>query len=128
MAKLSDLIKIKDQMPTITIQGVKIPIHFGFDALDYVAEAYGTSYTIFEHDFNKLMKQKTVQLNHNALKLINALVYGMVRSGGTETTPQELSQAIGINDIPGIYDAVTEVFLSENFQNSDAEKIKSDPK
>ncbi|GEK06154.1 hypothetical protein [Schleiferilactobacillus harbinensis] len=128
MAKLSDLIKIDKVMPTITIQGAKIPIHFGFDTLDYVADAYGSSYTIFEHDFNKLMKQKTVQLNHNAIKLINALVYGMVRSGGTETTPEELSRAIGINDIPDIYDAVTKVFLSENFQNSDAEKIKSDPK
>lgn len=128
MAKLSDLIDVSVNQATIKIQGVDIPIHLGFDAFEYIAEAYGSSYTIFEKQMNIMLKQKVIQLNKSTLKLVWALIYGMIRAGGTETTVEELKAAVPFGDLQGIFDKAITIFTQQNFQATDQEKIVQDPK
>ena len=124
MAKLSDLINTKIDNKTITIQGVKIPVNFNMMTLEYVAEAYGKSFSQFEKDLNILMKRKTVQMGTKELKLINSLIYGVVRSGGTETTPEELAGSIGFNEIQSVWSDAMAVFNDSYFQPEDISKLK----
>lgn len=124
MAKLSDLISTKGKKRTITIQGVKIPVNFNMMTLEYVAEAYGKSFSQFEKDLNILMKRKTVQMGTKELKLINSLIYGVVRSGGTETTPEELAGSIDFNEIQSVWSDAMAVFNDSYFQPEDISKLK----
>lgn len=124
MAKLSDLISTKGKKRTITIQGVKIPVNFNMMTLEYVAEAYGKSFSQFEKDLNILMKRKTVQMGTKELKLINSLIYGVVRSGGTETTLEELAGSIGFNEIQSVWSDAMAVFNDSYFQPEDISKLK----
>lgn len=124
MAKLSDLISTKGKQRTVTIQGVEIPVAFNMMTLEYVAESYGKSFSQYEKDLNSLMKRKTVQMGVKELRVINSLIYGIVRSGGTETTPEELSSAIGFNEIQSVWSDALDVFNDGYFQPNDLEKLK----
>lgn len=126
-AKLKDLINVNINRDTITIQGVEIPVIFTMEAFPYVEEAYGASYVQYEMDLNGLLVAGNVSLGQKELKIINALIYGMVRAGGTETTPQELSAAIPLADKPGIFQAVFNVFQNQIAQSSDMKKIQQVP-
>ncbi|EGO5096819.1 hypothetical protein [Enterococcus faecalis] len=128
MAKLRDLVNVNVNVEHIEIQGEKIPIMFSMSALDYIQEAYGKPYPIFERDLNNMMKQKQVTLRGNELKLIRSLMYGMVRAGGTECTIKELEGAIAINEIVSAYETVMDVFMNGNFQQKDLETVKKQPK
>ncbi|WP_261809553.1 hypothetical protein [Levilactobacillus humaensis] len=123
MAKLKDLLPKVSKQETITIQGVEIPIAFTMKSMDYVQEAYGKSFAGFQSDFDKMLKKKTQTLDTAGLKLVNALIYAMVRSGGTETTPDELMNAIGFDDLKPIYEKAMNVFSASAFQPEDAEKL-----
>lgn len=90
MAKLRDLVNVDVNVDYIDIQGEKIPIMFSMSALDFIQEAYGKPYPVFERDLNNMLKQGKVLLTGNELKLIRSLMYGMVRAGGTECTIKEL--------------------------------------
>ncbi|EGO8854254.1 MULTISPECIES: hypothetical protein [Enterococcus] len=128
MAKLRDLVNVNVNVEHIEIQGEKIPIMFSMSALDYIQEAYGKPYPVFERDLNNMMKQKQVTLRGNELKLIRSLMYGMVRAGGTECTIKELEGAIAINEIVSAYETVMDVFMNGNFQQKDLETVKKQPK
>ncbi|WPH51261.1 hypothetical protein SHT69_08070 [Enterococcus faecalis] len=128
MAKLRDLVNVNVNVEHIAIQGEKIPIMFSMSALDYIQEAYGKPYPVFERDLNNMMKQKQVTLRGNELKLIRSLMYGMVRAGGTECTIKELEGAIAINEIVSAYETVMDVFMNGNFQQKDLETVKKQPK
>ncbi|MFG5713838.1 hypothetical protein ACFJXE_07815 [Enterococcus faecalis] len=128
MAKLRDLVNVNINVDYLEIQGEKIPIMFSMSALDYIQEAYGKPYPIFEKDLNQMLQKNQVTLRGNELKIIRSLMYGMVRAGGTECTIKELEGAIAINEIVSAYETVMDVFVNGNFQQKDLETVKKQPK
>lgn len=126
MAKLSDLINIEGHQKTVDIQGIEIPVAFTMETMAYIAEAYGSTYKIFERDLNKMMKKKNLEPGEMEVKVMSSLLYGMVRSAGTETTPQELLVAIPFSQIGSVYAKAMEVFTDSQFEEQDLKKLKDD--
>jgi len=128
MTKLSDLVNININRDTIRIQGVDIPVIFTFKSFPYVEEAYGKPYHVFEKDVNNMLGKGKLQLGKNEVKLMNALIYAMVKAGGTDCTPYELENSIPLSDLPGIFQVALDLFNNQNFQKSDMQKIKTEKK
>ncbi len=128
MARLSDLVNVNINRDTIRIQGVDIPVIFTFESFPYVEEAYGKPYHIFEKDINRMLKKGAVTLGKNETRLMRALIYAMVKSGGTECTPHEIKNAIPLSDLPGIFEKTMGIFNNQNFQHSDMNKLKTEKK
>jgi hypothetical protein len=128
MAKLSDLVNININRDTIKVQGVDIPVIFTFESFPYVEEAYGKPYHVFEKDVNRMMQKGKVTLGKNETKLMNALIYAMIKSAGTDCTPHEIKTAIPLTDLPGVFQVAINIFNNQNFQTSDMSKIKSEKK
>mgnify|MGYP000864583247 CR=1 FL=1 len=128
MAKLSDLVNVNINRDTIKIQNVDIPVIFTMKSFPYVEEAYGKPYHIFERDLNRMLQNGKVILGKNEIRLMSALIYAMVRSGGTECTPKELEGAIPLSDLPGIFQTVLSIFNNQMFQKEDMDKIKTEKK
>ncbi|OAK72689.1 hypothetical protein [Lederbergia galactosidilytica] len=128
MAKLKDLVNVNINRNTIKIQGVEIPVIFTFESFPYLEQAYGKPYHVFEKDLNAMMKKGRVTLGKNEFKLMKALIYAMVRSGGTDCTVHELEGAISIDDLPGVFQVVLGIFQNQIFQAEDAKKIKTEKK
>lgn len=128
MAKLSDLVNVNINRDVIQIQGVDIPVIFTMKSFPYVEEAYGKPYHIFERDLNRMLQNGKVILGKNEIRLMSALIYAMVRSGGTECTPKELEGAIPLSDLPGIFQTVLSIFNNQMFQKEDMDKIKTEKK
>ncbi len=128
MAKLRDLVNVDINRNTIMIQGVKIPVIFTFESFPYLEQAYGKSYHVFEKDLNAMMQKGRVTLGKNEFKLMKALIYAMVRSGGTDCTVHELEGAIAIDDLPGVFQVALGIFNNQKFQSSDAKKVKQEKK
>lgn len=128
MAKLSNLVNVNINRNAIKIQGVDIPVVFTFKSFPYVEEAYGKSYEAFEKDVNNMLKNGQFTLGKREIKLMNALIYAMVRSGGTDCTPYELEYSIPLSDLPGIFQKAFDLFQDQNFQKSDMDKLKQEKK
>lgn len=128
MAKLRDLVNVDINRNTIQIQGVDIPVIFTFESYPYVEQAYGKPFHIFEKDLNRMLMRKNVIPGKNEFRLMKALIYAMVRSGGTDCTVHELEGAIPPNDLPGVFQVALGIFNKQTFQASDAKKIKSGKK
>lgn len=128
MAKLRDLVNVNINRNSIKIQGADIPVIFTFKSFPYLEEAYGKPYHVFEKDLNRMMKKGKVQLGKNEIRLMNALIYAMIRSGGTEATVHEVENSIPLSDLPAIFDTVLNIFNNQIFQQSDAEKVKAEKK
>lgn len=128
MAKLSDLVNVNINRDTIAVQGVEIPVVFTMKSFPHVEEAYGKAYNIFEKDINRMLQKGKVTLGKNETKLMSALIYAMVRSGGTDCTPYELENAIPLRDLPSIFQIALNIFNNQNFQIEDREKIKTEKK
>lgn len=128
MAKLSDLVNVNINRDTIRIQGVEIPVIFTMKSFPYVEEAYGKPYHVFEKDMNRMLKKGQVRLGKNEIRLMHALIYSMIRSGGTECTPKEIEGAIPMSDLPDIFQTVLSIFNNQMFQKEDMEKIKTEKK
>lgn len=138
MAKLSDLIVIPEETrDTINLHGttpdgdetvIELPVAFTMESFEFIQEAYGTSYAQFEKDLNKTLNQKVVRMNKETIKLTKSLVYAMVRAGGTETTPAQLFSTIQFRDVQPAFKKVLEIFMQQNFQSEDVEKIKEQKK
>lgn len=128
MAKLSDLVNVNINRDTIKIQNVDIPVIFTMKSFPYVEEAYGKPYHVFEKDLNRMLAKGKVTLGKNEIRLMSALIYAMVRSGGTECTPKELEGAIPLSDLPGIFQTVLSIFNNQMFQKEDMDKIKTEKK
>jgi hypothetical protein len=128
MTKLSDLVNVNINKDVIQIQGVDIPIMFTMTSFAYVEEAYDQPYPVFEKNLFSLLEKGRVNLGDNEIKHINTLIYAMIRSGGTETTFDEIESSIPPRDLPAIFKKVLNVFNNQNFQISDAKKIKDSKK
>ncbi|MEK5107032.1 hypothetical protein MHI57_09670 [Cytobacillus sp. FSL K6-0129] len=127
MARLSDLVNVNINKDVIKIQGAEIPVKFTMKSFPFVEEAYGKPYHIFEKDVNNMLKRE-FKLGKNEVRLMIALIYGMVRSAGTDCTLHELEGSIPIADLPGIFGVAIDLFNNQNFQRSDQERIKSEKK
>ena len=125
MAKLKDLVNININRDEITIQGVKLPVIFTMQSFPYVEEAYGKSYVEFEKDLNAMLTGGEIAVGQKEINLMMALIYGMVRSGGTECTPEELKAAIPLYDMTSVFESVLRVFNGQIFQQDDVKKLHS---
>lgn len=125
MAKLSDLVNVNINRDEIKIQDAKIPIVFTMLAFPFLEEAYGKSYVEFERDLHRIFTQNKgeIRMGKEELHLMQALIYAMVRAGGTECTPGELMSAIPPNDLPGIFQKAMVVFMRQKFQDADMELL-----
>lgn len=128
MAKLSDLVNVNINRDTIQIQGVSIPVIFTMKSFPYIEEAYGKPYHIFEKDINRMLQKGRLTLGKKEVRLMNALIYAMVRSGGTDCTPSEIENAIPLSDLPDIFKTVFNIFNNQMFQKEDMDKIKTEKK
>ncbi|EGO8509864.1 hypothetical protein I6E87_002442 [Enterococcus faecalis] len=128
MAKLRDLVNVNVNVDHIKIQGKQIPIMFSMTAFDFIQEAYGKPYAVFERDLNLMQKKKEVILAGKELKLVRSLLYAMVRAGGTECTMRELEGAMNLIEIKNAYNTIMDVFRRGDFQPEDLETIKKQPK
>jgi hypothetical protein len=128
MAKLSELVNIDINRNTIQIQGVQIPVIFTFKSFPYVEEAFGSSYGTFEKEMHKMLNKGKFTLGKKEIKLMNSLIYAMVRSGGTDCTFSEIENAIPLTDLPGIFQVAIDLFNDQNFQKADMDKLKTEKK
>lgn len=128
MAKLRDLVNVNINLNTIKIQGVDIPVIFTFESFPYLEQAYGKPYRLWESDLNRMMQKGKVSLGKSESKLIRSLIYAMVRSGGTDCTMHELEGAIPLQDLPEVFQKALAIFNNQNFQTSDAKRIKQEKK
>lgn len=128
MARLSDLVNVNINVNTIKIQGVEIPVVFTFESFPYVEESYGKEYHEFEKEMNEMMKKGQFSLGEKEAKLMRSLIYAMIRSGGTECTPEEIKNAIPLYDLPDIFQVVFQIFSGQTFQYSEMEKLKQEKK
>lgn len=123
MARLKDLVDVNLNVDHIKIQNESIPINFGMDAMEYIADIYGEDYSVFEKDLNtEFVGKEVIQANRKNMKIIRSLIYGMVRSGGTECTPEELQTAIPFSQVTDVYQTCLNVFMSQNFEEQDLKK------
>lgn len=128
MAKLSDLVNININRETIIIQGVEIPVMFTFKSFPYVEEAYGKPYEVFEKELNDMMKDGKVILDKKAIRIMNCLIFAMIKSAGTDCTLYEIENAIPVSDLPAIFQVALNIFNNQNFQDSDMKRIKKEKK
>ncbi|MDR4971619.1 hypothetical protein [Bacillus toyonensis] len=128
MARLSDLVNVDINRNKIKIQKVEIPVIFTMDSFPYVEESYGGDYHVFEKELHGMMAKEKFSLGEKEIKLMSTLIYAMVRSGGTECTPEEIKNSIPMYDLPDVFKIVMEIFQGQTFQNSDMEKLKQEKK
>ncbi|MBC1548268.1 hypothetical protein HCJ27_14300, partial [Listeria sp. FSL L7-1435] len=77
---------------------------------------------------NKMLSSKNTKLIGGNVTIMRLLVYGMVRSGGTECTLEELENSIAINELVSVYQKALSIFAGQNFQSEDMKRIKSGKK
>ena len=127
--ELKNLINVNINRDEITIQGQDLPILFDMESFAYVSEAYGKPYGVFESDMNKMLKNKgKVKVGQKELRIMNSLIYAMVKSGGTNCTFDQIRGGVPIGDLQDIFQKVLDVFQQQDFQKSDLEKLKNDTK
>ncbi|WP_413508890.1 hypothetical protein [Carnobacterium maltaromaticum] len=126
MAKLSDLVRIDggENSGSILIQDQRIPVVFSVECMEHIGDVYGADYAVFERDMNKMLTASNgkLRVTKENLKIIRALIYGMVRSGGTECTPDELYSSIPFNQLTAIYSVCMGIFTNQAFQEEDLKK------
>lgn len=128
MAKLSNLVNTNLNKDTIKIQGVDIPVIFTMRSFPFVEQAYGKQYVIFEKELNSIMTGKDMIMGHKETKLMYALVYAMVRTGGTDCTLREIEGSIPFGELPAIFEKVLSIFNNQTFQQKDIDRIKTEKK
>ncbi|SLN00275.1 Phage protein [Brachybacterium faecium] len=121
MAKLSDLVNVNHNVNNITVQEASIPIAFTMETMEFIGDVYG-DYAKFEEDINNFLAAGSITFNAENFKIIRALIYGMIRSGGTECTHKELSNSIPFNQLVPTFQACLEVFTAQNFEVEDLKK------
>lgn len=114
MTKLSDLISTRGKQDTIQIQGVDIPVAFNYLTSKFIEEAYGKPYRIFEKDIKKSAKEGESSVAKNEMKMMNSLIYALIRSGGTDATFAEVENSIPLSDLPAILQTVLDVFRRQS--------------
>lgn len=133
MARLSDYgINVNDasNVRNVTIQGHEFPVVFTMETMEYIADIYDGDYSIFEKDMNDMIKRSGGRIVASALKatdlkIMRALIYGMLRTGGLEESPEVIFQFLGMNnDVLSAYAACMEIFADQTFQVEDLKKSK----
>lgn len=122
MAKLSDLVNTDLNTESVMIQNAEIPISFSMETMEYIGDCYNADYAIFEAELNRMMAEKKVKLNAGNLKIMRTLIYGMVRSGGTECTPKELDNSIPLTQLVDVFEVCLDLFQKQNFDEKDLKK------
>lgn len=129
MSKLTDYVPAlqeDDEKGYIKINGGKVPIKFTMQTMHYVSKVYGAPFQKMSSDMNKLTGAEATPLNPKFMRIMRALLYGMVHSAGVETTPDELINAIPVREMESVLTDVLEFFQANYFQAEDANKIKED--
>ncbi|HAQ6178224.1 MULTISPECIES: hypothetical protein [Enterococcus] len=133
MARLSDYgINVEDlkNSATVTIQGVEFPISFTMQTMEFIADVYGGDYSQFESDMNAMLSKKEGQissanLSPSDLKIMRALIYAMLRTGGLDEDPETIFKFLGMSgEVLSAYSTCMEIFASQTFQVEDLKKSK----
>lgn len=133
MARLSDYgINVEDlkNSATVTIQGVEFPISFTMQTMEFIADVYGGDYSQFESDMNAMLSKKEGQissanLSPSDLKIMRALIYAMLRTGGLYEDPETIFKFLGMSgEVLSAYSTCMEIFASQTFQVEDLKKSK----
>ena len=133
MARLSDYgIHVEDlkNSATVTIQGVEFPISFTMQTMEFIADVYGGDYSQFESDMNAMLYKKegkisSANLSPSDLKIMRALIYAMLRTGGLEEDPETIFKFLGMSgEVLSSYSSCMEIFASQTFQVEDLKKSK----
>lgn len=131
MARLSDYGITLDNLTnvsTVKIKGADFPAAFTMETMEYIADVYNGDYSIFEADMNEMVDKKagtisTANLSPGDLKIMRALIYGMLRTGGLEEKPADIFKLLGMNgDVLQAYGVCMEIFSDQNFQVEDVKK------
>ncbi|PEZ94193.1 hypothetical protein CN374_00140 [Bacillus cereus] len=128
MARLSELVNVDINRNKIKIQKAEIPVVFTFESFPYLEEAFGKPYHEFQKEMNDMLQTGTVTMGKNEIRLMYILIYTMMRTGGTECTLEEVKGSIPLNDLPGVFQSVFEIFNNQDFQAEDMEKLKQEKK
>lgn len=121
MPKLSDLVDVNINKRVMRIQNQEIPVQFDFNSIPYVEEAYGEEYEVFKKEINEMLTKKEEEkafLSKNETKLMNALIYAMVRTGGTECTVQEIASAIPLRDLKSTFQVAIDLLIEEDYDGA----------
>ncbi|BDX45658.1 hypothetical protein L6E_00720 [Enterococcus hirae] len=133
MARLSDYgIHVEDlkNSATVTIQGVEFPISFTMQTMEFIADVYGGDYSQFESDMNAMLYKKegkisSANLSPGDLKIMRALIYAMLRTGGLDENPETIFKFLGMSgEVLSAYSTCMEIFASQTFQVEDLKKSK----
>lgn len=133
MARLSDYgIHVEDlkNSATVTIQGVEFPISFTMQTMEFIADVYGGDYSQFESDMNAMLYKKegkisSANLSPSDLKIMRALIYAMLRTGGLDENPETIFKFLGMSgEVLSAYSTCMEIFASQIFQVEDLKKSK----
>ncbi|EOS7938822.1 hypothetical protein D3I96_RS03730 [Enterococcus hirae] len=133
MARLSDYgIHVEDlkNSATVTIQGVEFPISFTMQTMEFIADVYGGDYSQFESDMNAMLYKKegkisSANLSPSDLKIMRALIYAMLRTGGLDENPETIFKFLGMSgEVLSAYSTCMEIFASQTFQVEDLKKFK----
>ena len=133
MARLSDYgIHVEDlkNSATVTIQGVEFPISFTMQTMEFTADVYGGDYSQFESDMNAMLYKKegkisSANLSPSDLKIMRALIYAMLRTGGLDENPETIFKFLGMSgEVLSAYSTCMEIFASQTFQVEDLKKSK----
>ncbi|HBL2252561.1 MULTISPECIES: hypothetical protein [Bacillota] len=133
MARLSDYgINVEDlkNSATVTIQGVEFPISFTMQTMEFIADVYGGDYSQFESDMNAMLYKKegkisSANLSPSDLKIMRALIYAMLRTGGLDEDPETIFKFLGMSgEVLSAYSTCMEIFASQTFQVEDLKKSK----
>ncbi|EOB2432612.1 hypothetical protein ACIL4J_002841 [Enterococcus hirae] len=133
MARLSDYgIHVEDlkNSATVTIQGVEFPISFTMQTMEFIADVYGGDYSQFESDMNTMLYKKegkisSANLSPSDLKIMRALIYAMLRTGGLDENPETIFKFLEMSgEVLSAYSTCMEIFASQTFQVEDLKKSK----
>ncbi|WP_422698898.1 hypothetical protein ACOX9P_09070 [Enterococcus durans] len=133
MARLSDYgIHMNDfsNVRKVSIRGHMFPVAFTMETMEYISDVYDADYSKFEADTNAMFQKKSGQfssanLTANDLKIMRALIYGMLRTGGLEETPETIFALLGMgSDVLAAYGTCAEIFSDQMFQVEDLKKSK----
>lgn len=133
MAKLSDYGIVLDDLTNcqkVQIQGHEFPVVFTMETMEYIADIYGGDYSIFETDMNDMIRRMNGEISSSNLtpkdlKIMRALIYGMLKTGGLDETPDTIIRFIGMNQsVLEIYGVCMEIFSDQTFQVEDLKKSK----
>ena len=133
MARLSDYgIHVEDlkNSAVVAIQGAEFPISFTMQTMEYIADVYGGDYSQFESDMNAMLSKKegrisSANLSPGDLKIMRALIYAMLRTGGLEENPETIFKFLGMSgEVLSAYGTCMEIFANQTFQVEDLKKSK----